>query len=162
MLAVITASLFAIARIADGLVGADLMHGRVGMLAAVVFLVQEKYHPLFGGAVNGPAIGHIPQIPPIFWACLVLTIGLAEAYRIQIGWAEPAPLPDSQFKLRDEYTLGDFGFDTLRLKSTGAAELKLMQLKEINNGRLAMIAAAAFLAQEAAAVVPPAVPVAMA
>merc|ERR1719213_641931 len=33
----------------------ELTHGRVGMLAAVGFIVQEKFHPLFDG-VGGPAI----------------------------------------------------------------------------------------------------------
>merc|ERR1719453_770033 len=34
---------------------AELTHGRVGMLAAAGFLVQENFHPLFGYD-NGPAI----------------------------------------------------------------------------------------------------------
>jgi len=34
---------------------------------------------------------------------------------------------------------GDIGFDPLKIKPTNAAELKSIQLKEINNGRLAMI-----------------------
>jgi hypothetical protein len=35
---------------------AELTHGRVGMLAALGFLVQEWWHPLFG-ADGGPASG---------------------------------------------------------------------------------------------------------
>jgi len=42
------------------------------------------------------------------------------------------------------------GFDPLGLKPTDAAELKEMQTKELNNGRLAMIAAAGMIAQELA------------
>ena len=72
---------------------AELMHARVGMLAAAGFLVQESFHPLFGGTVTGPAINHIPQIPPFFWAVLSFGIGIAEAYRIQIGCAWPPPPP---------------------------------------------------------------------
>jgi hypothetical protein len=130
----------------------ELMHGRVGMLAALGFLVQETYHPLFGGAVTGPAIGHIPQIPPFFWAFLTITIGIAESYRIQIGWADPrgpAGLEtDKQWKLRDDYSPGDLGWDPLGLKPDDPEELEALQLKELNNGRLAMLAAAGFLAQE--------------
>ncbi|KAG8459763.1 hypothetical protein KFE25_014326 [Diacronema lutheri] len=131
---------------------AELMHGRVGMLAAAGFLVQENYHPLFGGAVTGPAIDHIPQIPPFFWAVLSFGIGIAESYRIQVGWADPRTSQglDSkqQWKLRDDYEPGDVGFDPLGLKPDDVDELKALQLKELNNGRLAMLAAAGFLAQE--------------
>merc|ERR1719443_2805048 len=42
---------------------AELTHGRVGMLAALGFLVQEKFHPLFSGD-GGPAIDQIPALPP--------------------------------------------------------------------------------------------------
>ena len=45
---------------------------------------------------------------------------------------------------------GDFGFDPLGLKPTNPKDLKEMQTKEINNGRLAMIAAAGMVAQELA------------
>jgi len=44
---------------------------------------------------------------------------------------------------------GDFGFDPLGLKPTDPAELKEIQTKEINNGRLAMLAALGVLMQEA-------------
>ena len=40
---------------------AELAHGRVAMLAATGFFVQEKFHPLFSGD-NGPAIDQIPQV----------------------------------------------------------------------------------------------------
>lgn len=43
---------------------------------------------------------------------------------------------------------GDLGFDPLGLKPTSLAELKEMQEKEINNGRLAMIAIAGMVGQE--------------
>jgi len=42
----------------------------------------------------------------------------------------------------------DYGFDPLNLKPKDAAELKTLQIKELNNGRLAMLAAAGILAQE--------------
>merc|ERR1712010_189555 len=45
---------------------------------------------------------------------------------------------------------GDIGFDPLGLKPTDPKELKEMQTKELNNGRLAMIAAAGMIAQELA------------
>jgi len=45
---------------------------------------------------------------------------------------------------------GDLGFDPLGLKPTDPVEFKAMQNKELNNGRLAMIAAAGMIAQELA------------
>jgi hypothetical protein len=127
---------------------AELMHGRVGMLAATGFLVQESFHPLFGGEITGPAIEHIPEIPPLFWAVLAFGIAIPEAYRIQIGWADPRESEDSKWALRDDYEPGDLGFDPLGLKPDDEDELEALQMKELNNGRLAMIAAAGFLAQE--------------
>ena len=48
------------------------------------------------------------------------------------------------------YYPGDIGFDPLGLKPDDSAELRSMQEKELANGRLAMLAAAGFIAQEAA------------
>lgn len=42
----------------------------------------------------------------------------------------------------DEYACGDLGFDPLGLKPSDPEELKIMETKELNNGRLAMIAIA--------------------
>merc|ERR1719510_1695783 len=56
---------------------AELTHGRVGMLAAAGFLVQENFHPLFDG-VGGPAINQIPQLPPALWFLMTLGIGICE------------------------------------------------------------------------------------
>merc|ERR1711998_57165 len=43
---------------------AELMHGRVAMLAAAGFLVQESYHPLFGGQAG--LSGGFEMTPSIF------------------------------------------------------------------------------------------------
>ena len=48
------------------------------------------------------------------------------------------------------YFPGDVGFDPLGLAPADPAELRRMQEKELANGRLAMLAAAGFAAQEAA------------
>ena len=127
---------------------AELAHCRVGMLAAAGFLVQEKFHPLFSGD-GGPAIEQIPQLPVVLWFGMTLGIGCAEAYRIQVGWSNPQD-PDHVFqKLRADYVPGDIGFDPLGLKPEDPAEFREMQTKELQNGRLAMLAAAGFMAQEA-------------
>merc|ERR1712151_36140 len=45
---------------------------------------------------------------------------------------------------------GDYGWDPLGLKPKNAQEFKNLQNKELNNGRLAMLAAAGWIAQEQA------------
>lgn len=77
--------------------------------------------PLFfnaDGRVMGPAIYHFQQVKARgvkFWLPLVFAIGLAEAYRVSIGWANPS---SKQFNtLRKDYSPGKLGFDALWRKS---------------------------------------------
>ena len=51
--------------------------------------------------------------------------------------------------MNEDYYPGDVGFDPLGLKPSDPAEFAEMQTKELQNGRLAMLAAAGFMAQEA-------------
>uniref|UniRef100_A0A7R9VJ99 Plastid light harvesting protein n=1 Tax=Pseudictyota dubia TaxID=2749911 RepID=A0A7R9VJ99_9STRA len=133
---------------------AELTHGRVAMLAVLGFLVGEKVEGnsfLFDAQVSGPAITHIGQVPEGFWALLLLSIGAAEQFRAEKGWVDPSEVPiDQPGLLRAEYVPGDLGFDPLGLKPEDPEEFREMQTKELQNGRLAMLAAAGFLAQEAA------------
>ncbi|GLC43994.1 hypothetical protein PLESTB_000217800 [Pleodorina starrii] len=130
---------------------AEITHGRVSMLAALGFIVGEQLQdfPLFfnfDGRVSGPAITHFSQIGQGFWEPLLIAIGVAESYRVAVGWATPTNTGFNS--LKDDYEPGDLGFDPLGLKPTEPEALKEMQTKELNNGRLAMIAIAAFVAQE--------------
>jgi hypothetical protein len=128
---------------------AELTHGRVGMLAALGFLVQEKFHPLFSGD-GGPAIDQIPQLPYWLWAVMTAGIGAAEAYRINIAFRElDGEKLKAETALRPGYEPGQIGFDPLGLAPEDPAEFREMQEKELAHARLAMIAAAGFLAQEA-------------
>jgi hypothetical protein len=55
----------------------------------------------------GPAIDHFQQVEykgAIFWEPLVFAIGLAEAWRIGVGWANPSS--DKFNQLRDDYNPG--------------------------------------------------------
>ena len=131
---------------------AELTHGRVGMLAAAGFLVQEKFHPLFS-ADGGPAIDQIPQLPVWLWVVMAGGIGAVEAKRIDIAFAplEDGPKgPKAESALRADYVPGDLGFDPLGLAPEDPAEFRTMQEKELSHGRLGMLAAAGFMAQEAA------------
>ena len=119
------------------------------MLASLGFLVQEWQHPLFG-ADGGPAISQMPKLPAGIWLAMMFGVGVAEGIRVARGWNDPT-LPDHFFqKLKPTYYPGDLSFDPLGLKPTNEAELREMQTKELQNGRLGMLAAAGFMAQEAA------------
>ena len=133
---------------------AELTHGRVAMLATVGFLVGEAVESktvLFNGEISGPAITHLAQVNPIFWVLLGAGIAKAETERAEIGWVEPKDVPfDKPGLLRDAYIPGNLNFDPLGLKPEDPEEFAAMQTKELQNGRLAMIGAAGFLAQELA------------
>ena len=128
---------------------AELMHGRVAMMATLGFAVQEGFHPIFDFA-DGPAAHQLDIIlqesaGQSGASLLLLITFMTELTRAKKGWQDPDVLP---FALRDDYTPGDIGFDPLGLKPKDAAGLLDMQNKEINNGRLAMIAIAGIVAQE--------------
>ena len=81
---------------------------------------------------------------------MTLAIGVCESLRIQKGWANPYEGKDiSGNLLKEDYYPGDLAWDPLGLKPTDPAEFKLMQERELSHGRLGMLAAAGFSAQEA-------------
>ena len=102
----------------------------------------------------GPAINHFQQVPGIFWSAIVFSIACAEGYRLTYGWTNPVgPGKDGSsglWALNSDYVPGDIGFDPLGLKPTNAADLAERQTRELNNGRLAMIAIAGMVGQELA------------
>ena len=132
---------------------AEVTHGRVAMLAVLGFLVGEAVEGssfLFDASISGPAITHFPQVPVLADILIVVAIGAVEAQRANIGWVDPADSPvDQPGLLKDDYYPGDIGFDPIGLRPEDPEELDLMITKELQNGRLAMLAAAGFLAQEA-------------
>jgi len=134
---------------------AETTHGRVAMLAVIGFLVQEAgFHPLFNAATKdlGPAIRHLDQVratAPLFFEILAIAIGGAEVTRALAGWEKPGDAGGFPGKLQPNYYPGDVGFDPLGLKPTGSfAEFADMSTKELQHGRVAMLAAAGFIAQE--------------
>eukprot|EP00629_Pelagomonadales_sp_RCC1024_P009686 CAMPEP_0119262096 /NCGR_PEP_ID=MMETSP1329-20130426/1922_1 /TAXON_ID=114041 /ORGANISM="Genus nov. species nov., Strain RCC1024" /LENGTH=204 /DNA_ID=CAMNT_0007261705 /DNA_START=69 /DNA_END=683 /DNA_ORIENTATION=+ len=127
---------------------AELTHGRVAMLASVGFLVGESgATPLFEHKIDGIAINQFWQVPTGFWPVILLFIAVPETFRALRGWMEPTK-PENYFQLRPEYVPGDLDFDPLGLKPEDPEELKAMQTKELQHGRLAMLAAAGMIVQE--------------
>jgi len=130
---------------------AELTHGRVSMLATVGFLVGEQVEGssfLFDSQVTGPAVNHFQQVPLPFWFAIGATIAIAESVRVQKGWQDPGQ-SDKLFLLKDGYQPGDLEFDPLGLGAgKSAEELDELASKELNNGRLAMIAISGMVVQE--------------
>ena len=74
-----------------------------------------------------------------------------EGQNILSGWETPAETKNRASglaNLKDDYVNGDLGFDPLGLKPTDAAAFDELRLKEIQNGRLAMLGVAGMVAQE--------------
>mmetsp|Transcript_151291 Transcript_151291/g.278933 ORF Transcript_151291/g.278933 Transcript_151291/m.278933 type:complete len:232 (-) Transcript_151291:78-773(-) len=123
----------------------EVKHGRVAMLASVGYLVAEKFHPLFGGNIDVPSLVAFQQTPlQTFWGLVVLVIAGLE-YGSLASFKSPE---DGFWAIRSDHVAGDLGFDPLGLKPKDPAAFKEMQTKELNNGRLAMLAAAGMIAQE--------------
>ena len=130
---------------------AELTHGRVSMLATVGFLIGEQVEGssfLFDAQVTGPAVNHFQQVPTPFWFALAFFIASVEYKRVKTGWQNPFTA-DALFLLKDDYMPGDLKFDPLGLgNGKSKKELDELRLKELNNGRLAMIAISGMVAQE--------------
>ena len=125
---------------------AELKHGRVSMLAALGFLVGESFHPLFGGDIDAPSYVAFQQTPlQKFWPFVVTAIAMIEAGSAITTFKDPS---EALWELKEDHVSGDLGFDPLGLKPDSPAELKEIQTKELNNGRLAMIGIAGMVAQE--------------
>merc|ERR1712087_958666 len=80
-----------------------------------------------------------------FWPAVMLAISILEVFSV---FSFNSPLGGEPWSIRSDHEPGNVGFDPLGLKPTDAKELKEMQTKELNNGRLAMLAAAGMIAQE--------------
>merc|ERR1712224_623000 len=130
----------------------EIKHGRVAMLASLGFLVGERFHPLFGGDIDVPSYIAFQQTPlQKFWPAVVIAIAIPEIFSV-LTFEEPDSTNDKFWAIKPDPDRqpGDFGFDPLGLKPRDPKEFKEMQTKELNNGRLAMIAAAGMIAQELA------------
>ena len=127
---------------------AELKHSRVAMLAALGFLVAEGFHPLFGGSIDVPSYVAFQATPlQTFWPVTVLIVGTVEIFSVL---TYQSPFDGKWWTLKESHKSGDFMFDPAGLKPTGALELKEMQTKELNNGRLAMLGIAGMVGQELA------------
>merc|ERR1711953_870292 len=121
-------------------------------LAALGFLVGEQFHPLFGGDIDVPSyvafqetLSRLPIPSSYIYPSIALAIAIPEVFSV---FTFNSPAGGEPWSIREDHEPGNLGFDPLGLKPTDAAELKEMQTKELNNGRLAMLGAAGMIAQE--------------
>uniref|UniRef100_A0A0G4H852 Light harvesting protein n=1 Tax=Chromera velia CCMP2878 TaxID=1169474 RepID=A0A0G4H852_9ALVE len=117
---------------------AELKHCRLGMMAAAGILAGETAPFLLGKDVSGPAFGHMAQVPQ--WASVfpVATMIAAEASNIKVD-----------DKGNFQYCGGKYNWDPARLFSKmSTKQQEAMETRELNNGRLAMIATIGILFQE--------------
>ena len=116
---------------------AELQHGRAAMLASLIIptieLIDKSSETLGVSYLSHMDI--ISQLP--FW----LPIVAFETKRMNTGWVNPFNT-STTFQLKTDYQPGNlFNLDMERVTDT-------MLNRELNNGRLAMIAVAGQIAQE--------------
>jgi hypothetical protein len=138
---------------------AELKHGRLAMLATVGWPMAELFHPglaelknaenlLAYGGQDAPAFapsvlnGGLEQFQPLLMAILVFSATIETKYVMGDG---------RKAFLAKDWVAGNLGFDPLGFynsKDVSARQKRELELKEINNGRLAMLAISSFAALE--------------
>ena len=117
----------------------ELKHGRVAMLATVGFVATEVF--TFPGVPSEPnSVLAASKAPPELWTLLLFAA----------GWIESS-VYDGKITMLDMFdgtdrVPGNLGFGSSRLDSMTEEESKLMQYKELKNGRLAMLAIGGMIA----------------
>ena len=128
---------------------AEVMHGRVAMMAFLGYILGESTPTIFYGTDVHHTIANnqLAELPNTLLMPLFLGINFAEAYRATKGWVEPGS--QSLFTIREYYYPGDLGWDPLRLKPVDNAQaFSEMVESELANGRVAMLAVAAMCVEE--------------
>merc|ERR1719230_14913 len=108
---------------------AELKHGRVAMLACAGMITADKFHPLFGGKLSSNPLLAITQVPKLGLLQILLFIGFMEVFGILNS-------------RRPDYEPGNF-LGTSQWETTPTWDA--YQLRELNNGRLAMFASIGML-----------------
>merc|ERR1719512_577549 len=86
---------------------AEIMHGRVAMMATLGYLIGESTPTItYGMDVHHTiANNQIPEIPGTVLFPFFLAVNFVEALRANVGWVEPGLGP--LFTLREKYYPGD-------------------------------------------------------
>jgi hypothetical protein len=127
---------------------AETKHGRLAMLACVGWPLSEIYHPYLSKMYNLPNLlsdnGRVPsilnggldKINPVFFMAVII-------------FATTLEFPYITKKYDKNSITGDLGFDPLKLYKDRDVVSKIkLELKELNNGRIAMLAITYFAFNE--------------
>jgi hypothetical protein len=130
---------------------AELKHGRLAMLAAVAWPLQEQLNPYFAAKLHMPnLVAETGGLSPS-----VLNGGLEQApvaasvlaFAAMVSAVELQGLRIKEATPVNEWRVGDYG--TARIAEPGTEQFFSLQEGEIWNGRIAMIAIFAYVVQEA-------------
>jgi len=132
---------------------AELKHGRVCMLAMLGLIVGDRHDfiPFFNQGIPTEKAAWVFGTPYLqettaasFWSAALLAIFAEEWRRVFLAKENIFAMAHPP----EPFAPGDYGWDPLGLKPKDATAFKELQSKELNNGRLAMFAAAGWIAQE--------------
>ncbi|MGK3747147.1 MAG: light-harvesting complex I chlorophyll a/b binding protein 1 [Bacillariaceae sp.] len=122
---------------------AEIRHGRLAMLAVIIWPIQEKLDQLFldedvfGPIMYGPIT--LPYLP-LFMTLIMMLLGYLDIYAKDIQEEE---------NVGDAFLPGDCFWDPLKILQGAPSTMKRnMQERELFNGRVAMVAFAAFVFEE--------------
>mmetsp|Transcript_40140 Transcript_40140/g.96952 ORF Transcript_40140/g.96952 Transcript_40140/m.96952 type:complete len:231 (+) Transcript_40140:453-1145(+) len=127
---------------------AEVKHARLAMLAALGWPISELFdrtiaqnlgwNVVVDATDRAPSVlnGGLDKISPVYWAGIITAAAAIDLIQSNKSAKNP------------QYTPGDLNFDPLRLYPADKEGQERLQLAEIKNGRLAMLAITAFAIQE--------------
>ena len=125
---------------------AEIRHGRLAMCAVTIWPIQEKLDQLllndedFGPILNVQTDAITLPYFPLFMTLIMMLLGYLDIYAKE--------LQEDQ-NIGDAFLPGDCFFDPLKILQGAPSSMKRnMQERELFNGRVAMIAFAAFVFEE--------------